>query len=365
MTAQKSFDAIFRLLDDAVRNKFPFVSYCKPKSNELHLWVQKDTKKYTVQKFDVSGFVMTPFEMQSDDGIIFPVEKSTRYVADFNYKNRHPAALHSVQTAVQAGKPVRMQYVELVSKTVDFIRKGGAEKVVTSRKISFLKTVSDKTALFKNLLHRFPEAFVYIWCHPEVGFWLGATPETLLQVNGNRFETMALAGTQVAGNSSEVTWGDKEIEEQKYVTRYILDRLKNRDVQTSETYTKKAGNLLHICTDITGKSAEKSIDKLINELHPTPAVCGLPLEEAKSFILKNEGYKREFYTGFLGELNVQTDQKMSSDLYVNLRCMKISDGNPEEIDVFVGGGITAGSDPEKEWLETEVKSQTMLSVLND
>jgi isochorismate synthase len=66
---------------------------------------------------------------------------------------------------------------------------------------------------------------------------------------------------------------------------------------------------------------------VISVLHPTPAVCGLPKQEAKDFILENEGYDRKYYTGFLGELNKEAFNKetLKSDLYVNLRCMKIKD----------------------------------------
>ena len=90
-------------------------------------------------------------------------------------------------------------------------------------------------------------------------------------------------------------------------------------------------------------------------MHPTPAVCGFPKKESKDFILKNERYDRAFYTGFLGELNMST-----SELYVNLRCMEIE---KESIHIYVGGGITKESDPEKEWNETVAKSKTIKGVL--
>ncbi|WP_313791385.1 chorismate-binding protein [Lacinutrix neustonica] len=112
-------------------------------------------------------------------------------------------------------------------------------------------------------------------------------------------------------------------------------------------------------------------------MHPTPAVCGLPKATAKQFILENENYKREFYTGFLGELNCQERTSRNtnrrnvennaynlvntvSNLYVNLRCMQLSD---VQASIYVGGGITKDSMPKKEWEETVNKAETMKKVL--
>ena len=96
------------------------------------------------------------------------------------------------------------------------------------------------------------------------------------------------------------------MEEQQFVTDFILENLKNvtSEVAVSSPYTLKAGNLLHIKTDIEGVINENSnLKEVVSVLHPTPAVCGLPKDKAKDFILENEGYDREYYTGFLGELN--------------------------------------------------------------
>ena len=252
--------------------------------------------------------------------------------------------------------------------------------------------------LFQELLVTYPTAFVYLWYHPQVGLWLGATPETLLKLEGSSFKTMALAGTQQFAGSMEVNWGEKERQEQQFVTDSILENLiksgvSSSEVESSEPYTAKAGNLLHIRTDITGKipnskfqipkpgsrnSPEDSgLKILISALHPTPAVCGLPKEKAKKFILSEENYDREFYTGFLGELNLQSSSNRSRNkrnvenlayrtvkketaLFVNLRCMKLEG---EAAALYIGGGITKDSSPEAEWEETVNKSQTMKKVL--
>ncbi len=101
---------------------------------------------------------------------------------------------------------------------------------------------------------------------------------------------------------------------------------------------------------------------MIKKLHPTPAVCGLPKEAAKQFILENESYHRKFYTGFLGELNIdfKTFKKEYSDLFVNLRCMDIENNAAT---LYVGCGITKDSIPEMEFMETVNKSMTIRKVV--
>jgi isochorismate synthase len=114
---------------------------------------------------------------------------------------------------------------------------------------------------------------------------------------------------------------------------------------------------LHLRTDIIGEvESSDLLGKLIESLHPTPAVCGLPKETAVQFILENENYKRTYYAGYLGELNMNGN----TQLVVNLRCMEIENN---KISLFVGGGITKGSIPEKEFEETVTKAMVMKKVL--
>ena len=97
-----------------------------------------------------------------------------------------------------------------------------------------------------------------------------------------------------------------------------------KEMTISMPYAIKAGNLWHIKTDISAKLKPKqTLQPIIAALHPTPAVCGLPKQAAKDFITAFEGYDREYYSGFLGELNsdLASLKSKQSDLFVNLRCM--------------------------------------------
>jgi isochorismate synthase len=193
---------------------------------------------------------------------------------------------------------------------------------------------------------------------------MGATPEQLMKSSGITMYTVALAGTQLASDNQNVVWAEKEINEQKTVTNYIVDVLQSAGgaVFASNPYTFQAGAIVHIKTDIQAKfDSVINASNCIELLHPTPAVCGFPKDLAKAFILNNEGYNREYYAGYLGEWN----QEGNFDLYVNLRCMKMEINSQNvTVSLFVGCGINSGSQPEKEFIETVNKSQTLKSILH-
>ena len=99
-----------------------------------------------------------------------------------------------------------------------------------------------------------------------------------------------------------------------------------------------------------------SVERMIKNLHPTPAVGGIPKREGLDFISSNEKFKREYYSGYMGDVDLLGER----NLYVNLRCAQL---NKESISLYVGAGITAESDAELEWGETQNKAQTILQAL--
>ena len=191
--------------------------------------------------------------------------------------------------------------------------------------------------------------------------WMGATPEQLLKIENLVFKTVALAGTQKFQENATLVWQEKEKKEQQFVTDFIITSLNSEVVSLNQTeaYTFQAGNLVHLKTDIEGSfKADFDLKKVIGVLHPTPAVCGLPKEDSKAFIVEEEGYDRKFYAGFLGEIN--SNQQGDVDLFVNLRCMEVQEN---QVHLYIGCGITKDSDPEKEYFETANKAMTMKQIL--
>ncbi|MFC2119220.1 chorismate-binding protein, partial [Bacteroidota bacterium] len=212
------------------------------------------------------------------------------------------------------------------------------------------------------LCEKYPTAFKYFLYHPEIGFWMGASPEQLVNLDNNKIEIVALAGTQKNYNQGiiNVRWNEKEIEEQEIVSKFIYNCLINNDLQNitfDNAETAQAGNLFHLKT-IFNATLNKNfkLDSLLNDLHPTPAVCGLPKEKSRKIINELESHNREYYCGFFGPVN----HRNNINLFVNLRCMKIIDNKAI---LFVGGGITKDSIPEDEWQETVEKSKTLSSVI--
>lgn len=339
--------------------QLPFVLFCKPNSERIIGLFQNNDELHSIENFEEKGFVFAPFN--GDFLPYIPQNESQVYVEKVSVSDFYVTPEKPFKTDEIA----KNNFENLVKKGVSAIQSGAIQKVVLSRKEIVKTDDFDCEIVFKKLLSNYPTAFNYCFFHPKIGLWLGATPEQLLKVNEVDIKTVALAGTQVFNGTENVVWKAKEKAEQQFVTDFITNSLKDNtsEVNVSEPYTTKAGNILHIKTDISAKLKDKKdLKNVIQTLHPTPAVCGLPKATSKVFINDNEGYNREYYSGFLGELNIDlaTFRTEQSDLFVNLRCMKIVGDSAE---LFVGCGITSDSNPEKEFLETVNKSMTMKKVL--
>ena len=371
------FDVLFNKIDLQYSQLLPFVVYRKPNSNEVRALLQKDSFCYITSEYSESGFVFAPFEDEKAS-ILIPLAQSEQLKTLFSKDMLNDEKINFSIVKSQDDKEF---HLGLVQKGIDAIKKSELRKVVLSRTETIKLSESNPLQIFKQLLSNYSTAFVYCFFHPKIGIWLGATPETLLKIEGQRFFTTALAGTQKFEGKLDVEWNPKEIEEQNIVTNYIIENLQPivHNLKVENVETTKAGSLLHRKTNISGTIDFKTLNlkQMLQTLHPTPAVCGLPKQEAKQFILEHENYDREFYTGFLGELNLKEKKlrnsnrhniendvystlKTVSNLFVNLRCMQLKSG---EAILYVGGGITKDSNPEAEWEETVNKTQTIKSVL--
>lgn len=350
----------------------PFVAYRKPNEAEVRVIFQRDRELHYVTNFTECGFVFAPFDgenpavlIKNDEAFVAVLEPSP------SFSNRPVISLQNQDLNKDS-------YLELINKAVHNIDSGEIKKVVLSRSID-LETTKTPFVLFNELLHQNLKTFCYLWFHPKIGLWSGATPEILLETRNGQFKTMSLAGTQLYKGENVPIWEEKELKEQAMVTQFIRESLQDKvsSLLVSEAESTRAGNLWHIRTSVSGNMKASGLKEIITALHPTPAVCGVPKIRAKEFIIKNENYDRQYYTGYLGELNFKEEIsrptsrknqenrayrtiKKKTSLYVNLRCMQLS-GNI--VRVYVGGGITSGSVPEKEWQETKDKSLTMLNIV--
>jgi len=338
--------------------KQPLVIFRKPNETILKAYIHNDKEVHFLNSFNAKGFLFAPFN-KNEKKILFSVDKCRILTSEIATNKDLKIILGDSTSKIFHNEKSKKNHLHLVQKGIDFLKNSHIKKVVLSRKETVECADFDIENTFKKMLNNYKNAFVYLWYHPSIGLWMGATPERLINVTQNKFNTMALAGTQRYKNSVHVVWKEKEMQEQQYVTDYILNTIKGsiKNIEVSGTYTVKAGDLLHIRTDIAGDlKTTDLLGNLIEALHPTPAVCGLPKKEATKFIFENENYDRAYYAGYLGELNIEKN----THLFVNLRCMQV---NNNIASIYIGGGITTDSKPEKEWQETVLKAAVMKKVL--
>jgi len=210
--------------------------------------------------------------------------------------------------------------------------------------------------VFTDLVSNYGDrAFVYLVSSNHFGTWMGATPEILIRGDERSLESMSLAGTKL---SASTVWTNKEKEEQQLVTDFVKEQILLSNPSNfieSPVETVSTGAVYHLCTRFSFSLSQLHWGVLMNSLHPTPAVCGLPRDQALSLIAKHEKHNRGLYTGLIG---YKGSERL--DVFVNLRCMEVRDTN---FLLHIGGGITKRSVPEKEWEETENKANTLVRVL--
>ncbi len=299
-----------------------------------------------------------PTSIESRTILHFKKNKENRFVNDDGAKFHFSAFEDYLNNKSQA-ETTKIDHINAVQSAIEEIKFGNLEKVVISR-IKHVErnreiSLSD---IFNSLCIKYPSAFVYCLNDEEYGTWIGATPEVLLQKRQSQYTTMSLAGTLPIAESGVVLWDEKLKHEQQLVTDFISNELRNLgivDIEIRGPETIQAGPLVHLKSNFQFQTQIET-DIIVKALHPTPAICGLPRNKAKDFILQCENHERRLYTGTIGT----SQSNGEADVFVNLRCMQIYQ---DHFELFLGGGITSHSDPESEWLETELKSQVLISVL--
>ncbi len=306
------------------------------------------------------SFVFAPFEQSKCNPLL--IIKGKQEALDCNYplSKENKRKESKIFTSKEKDK---VKYTEHFSIFKEALEENAFKKLVLARSKDInLSEDLDIKSVFAQMIKTYKTAFCYLIYTAKSGLWLGASPECLLSVKQNTCSTVALAGTQIIeeGNQANKAWSEKLQEEQGYVLDFIEQSLNNLGIeaQKSKPYTALAGNLAHLKTDINFTlNKEVSIGKVLQNLHPTPALCGLAKDEAKAFILENEGLERAYYGGFFGFIN----QDEATKLYVNIRCVQVLSGR--NLRLYAGGGLLKSSILEEEWQETEAKMETMQKLL--
>lgn len=376
------------------------------------------------------NFVLSPFDCSAaaDDDIAagglkirgprLSVEEAARLVEALPEPAAETAAADAIRESVSQeqldklnaeAKDNYFRAFELFKKE---LTAGTFKKLVLSRPY-YCRAVKSFGKAFETMLQSYPNAYCYVAYVPEHGVFMGASPEKLFTNfitpdDNTLMQTVSLAGTMPARSLTQVSkgnpqaagpkklrrrqaqagtrfvstlmderhgayWSAKNLQEQKLVTDYIVSTLKSSGVNeiiVNDLFTAEAGPVIHLCNGIFFMPESDDLaDRpwpIVRALHPTPAVCGLPKQQALEFIRQHEGYARNFYAGIVGHYNgdlsdIEQD-RTTCRLFVNLRCLQAKDGI---MTLYAGGGLLPASEAESEWQETENKLQTMRSILED
>lgn len=382
-------DVLSFILPHAFQQQYSIALWRLPDENDKHLVISRN---FQLLKTDPAleelppGFIFAPFN-PTQDRVFLPADYKFTFRNGMLLAPQHQQEVVShtwLQEIAKQEQPTpkikpyskthipetkdKAAFLSFVKSGITAIEQGTVEKIVPSRSRRVdLSGTFDPVQAFVELCQAFPHALVSFVSTPETGSWIGATPELLVSVSDKGiFKTVALAGTQPYHEEIDlkaVTWTQKEIEEQALVERYVIScfkRIRLREYEEHGPKTVVAGNLIHLKTDFTVDMKETNFPQLgsvmLQLLHPTSAVCGMPLEPALAFLKKQEGYDRTYYSGFLGPVNIDNH----INIFVNLRCMQLMD---EQAILYAGAGVTEDSVPEKEWEETEIKMNTLLSII--
>ena len=262
-------------------------------------------------------------------------------------------------------------YRTAVARAVKLIAEGRFEKIVLAR----CRELAAGGALhplkvLNALRQRFPDCYAFSFANGRGQSFIGASPERLLRVEQGTLLTEALAGSAPRGRtaSEDAALGgallvdDKELREHRHVVASIDRRLALLGVplvHAARPGLKRLANVQHLHTPVSAvlPAGVRLLDVLAR-LHPTPAVGGSPRESACAHIRELEGFPRGLYGGPVGWV----DHRGGGEFLVGIRSALIDGARAR---VFAGGGIVAGSDPDREFAETELKFQALLEALVD
>ena len=256
-----------------------------------------------------------------------------------------------------------------VASAIAAINSDQLEKVVLARDLSAHSTAQiDARQLIKRLEIEYPSTWLFL-----VDGLVGATPELLVRLNKSLVTSRVLAGTiRKTGDedrdlalAASLAKSSKDLEEHEYAVRSVADALAPFCTSTNvpeSPFVLHLSNVMHLATDVTGvlndSAKPTDIFTLISELHPSAAVCGTPTDKAKKLISELEEMNRGRYAGPVGWIDVHGD----GEIAIALRCGQLSNNN-KSIRIFAGCGIVAGSDPEKEFAESQAKLMPMRTAL--
>lgn len=268
------------------------------------------------------------------------------------------------------GPDARADWDDSVRALTARIAAGDAEKVVLARRVQVeSEGAFDAAAVLRRLRQRYAECTVFAMRAGGGACFLGATPETLVALRGNEVRADCLAGSAARGatDAEDAALGtalladDKERREHAIVARSLREALSSicRDIRApDEPGLRRYANVQHLHTPIEATTdGKRHVLELVQRLHPSAATAGLPRETSLRLVREHEPFSRGWYAGPIGWI----DAEGGGEFAVALRSALIRD---DVASLYAGCGIVPGSDPAREWAESQLKLQAMLWALN-
>lgn len=340
-----------------------FALFRFPKETAIRLILQQEGEAIhlTQGETEPRGFIFAPFQENSKCPTLLiepqvevqgweAIEMVTRQLSQRKVCLANSIVRHSGS-----------KYKEFFQQSKSAIQRKVVEKIVAADKQTErgkYHLMGREAELFCKAVTGFPNSMVSLVYTPHAGRWIGITPEVLLKSEKGKFHTMALAGTK---KDETTEWDQKNQMEHQTVVRYLEETFRQAGIPFTKgtRYTRRAGHLFHLCTEFSlAPTPAYHTSDLIRLIHPTPAVCGMPQEKALRLILSKERCERNYYSGYLGPINMAE----GTHIYVNLRCANI---HRYKTLYYGGGGLNQFSELEKEQQEILHKINVLKQLADD
>lgn len=328
--------------------------------------------------FAVSTFQLVIQDEQAYVSIHYITDKEDSSDVFERLRNERDALIHTAQVKelmvhskphlIQKEDRLKKEYLQAVENVTRQIRNNEVNKVVIGRslKLTFAHTFSSSTAIYNASVEQ-PESYLF-GLEKDDKIFFGATPERLVKVENGYVQSAGLAGSVRRGKNSieDKELGDRLLSDDKNLGehRFVVDMIRTvfnqycEDVKIpARPKLMKIRDIQHLFTPIEGKlKGNASLFEFVESLHPTPAMGGVPRDEAVTIIRNAEQMNRGYYAAPIGWINTEGDGEFA----VGIRSALLEN---EHAYLFAGGGIVAESSSLEEFEETRVKFRPMLRTL--
>ncbi|ART64602.1 hypothetical protein B9H00_05620 [Kushneria marisflavi] len=311
---------------------------------------------------------LIPFD-HADSARLFIPEELLRE-APGTFEQYPPGVPLETPTRTITPEPAPGHYRQAVERALTLFDTTALDKVVLARSLrARIEAPVDAQALLKRLVSINPQGYNFALPTGERESLVGASPELLIRREGHRVIANPLAGSiarhrdpaEDQRRAESLRVSEKDLREHALVVEAIVAALRPlcHTLEVPEGPEVIATDRMwHLSTTLEGELADPGMTSLAvaAALHPTPAVCGAPWQDAHQAIKALEGFERGYFTGLVGWCDATGDGEWA----ITIRCAELA---PDHVRVFAGAGVVPGSSPQGELEETAAKMRTMLDAM--